>query len=100
MVRIDPWDFLWFSSIFFGSIAGAFVCAGLLVFLTADAVGVVGDLEEFMRQVGWPHFEIKLGAVLGWLLGFGALMVFLLSGGGRFWFCSTTSSLCILTESK
>lgn len=57
VVRIDPWDFLWFSSIFFGSIAGAFVCAGLLVFLTAHAVGVV-------------------------------------------WFCSTTSSLCILTESK
>jgi hypothetical protein len=49
--RIDPWTVLRFSVLFYASMLVVFLVAGTLLWLAASGVGVIDNVEKFVREL-------------------------------------------------
>jgi hypothetical protein len=67
--RVEPWTVLRASILFYLSLCMILLVAGTLLWLVADAVDVVDNVESFIAEIGFDEFEflpvrILRGAVL------------------------------------
>ena len=65
MVRhIDPRSALRVSALFYLSLSVALFVAATLLWLGANAIGLVGNIEAFMDEVGFTDFQLRAGQFL------------------------------------
>lgn len=73
--RIDSWSVLKVSLLFYLSACIVLLTAGILLWVAADRVGVVDNVESFISDAGFPDFRFLPGQILrGCVLG-GAVLV-------------------------
>ena len=83
--RVDPWTVLRFSVLFYLSMLVVLVVAGVLLWIAAAVVGVIGNVERFFKELfalqsfHLVPFKILAATVIGGLvlvlLGTGANVV-------------------------
>ena len=49
--RVEPWSVLRFSVLFYASFFVVLLVAGLLLWIAASITGVVGDIENFIKEL-------------------------------------------------
>lgn len=73
--RIDPWSVLKFSLAFYVSVMVVAFVVSVILFYAASSVGIVGNIESFVQEVGWPDFRIRPVQVFRAVLLLGAVNV-------------------------
>ncbi len=76
--RIRPASVLRVSILFYLSLCLALFTAGVLLWLAANAIGLVGNIEGFMDDVGFTDFRLQAGPLL---VGSGLISVVLVATG-------------------
>lgn len=67
--RVDPRSALKVSALFYLSLSIAMFVAAILLWIGANAVGLVGNIEAFMDEIGFTDFQLRAGQVLkAWLI--------------------------------
>lgn len=76
--HVDPWSVLKFSLLFYSSVMLVLLFAGAMLFIAADAAGIIDKFEAFVRGIGWPEWKVRplqlfriallvgLANVIGW----------------------------------
>lgn len=62
--KIDPWSVLKLSLLFYVSLMILGTLVVMLIFSIASGLGIVGNLEAFIRGVGWPAFRLRSVTIL------------------------------------
>ena len=62
--HIDPRSALRMSALFYLSMSLALFVAGALLWIGANAVGLVGNIEAFMDEIGFTDFQLRTGQFL------------------------------------
>jgi hypothetical protein len=62
--RLDPWTVLKVSALFYLSMFVVLLTAGVLLWIGANAAGVIENVESFMSSVGFTDFEFLPGQIL------------------------------------
>ncbi|MBW3574093.1 MAG: DUF3566 domain-containing protein [Actinobacteria bacterium] len=62
--HIDPRSALRVSALFYLSLSVALFVAATLLWLGANAIGLVGNIEAFMDEVGFTDFQLRAGQFL------------------------------------
>ena len=57
--RIEPRSVLKFSLLFSITVALVLLLAGVVVYIVASKAGIVGRLQTFVQNSGWPHFRVQ-----------------------------------------
>ncbi len=76
--RIEIRSVLKFSVLFSVTVALVMLLAGSVLYFLASALGIVGAVQSFIQNAGWPHFRFQLSTVF-WVL------VFLTTAGAIAW---------------
>jgi hypothetical protein len=71
--HLDPWSVLKLSLVYYTAVFLVILVAGVLLWAGAEAVGVVGNIESFMVDIGFEDFtfvpgELLSGVALGGLV--------------------------------
>lgn len=66
--RIEPRSVLRFSALFSMTLGLLVLVLGGFLYLTLSAVGVVGRVQTFIQNAGWPSFHFQSATVFGMLL--------------------------------
>ena len=61
--RLDPWSVLKVSVLFYLSMFVVLLTAAVLLWLGANAAGVIGNIESFMSSVGFTDFRFLPGQI-------------------------------------
>lgn len=77
--RVEPWSVLKFSVVFYLSLMVVGFLASIMLFYAAQATGIIGNIENFVRGVGWPDFRIRPIQVFRAVLLFGVVQVIIWS---------------------
>lgn len=62
--RLDPWSVLKVSILFYLSLCIVLLVAGVMLWLGARSIGVIGNVESFMDSIGFTDFEFRAGQIL------------------------------------
>lgn len=62
--RLDPWTVLKVSILFYLSLCIVLLVAGVMLWLGARSIGVIGNVESFMDSIGFTDFEFRAGQIL------------------------------------
>ena len=62
--RIDPRSALRVSAVFYASLSLALFLAAALLWIGANVVGLVGNVEAFMDEIGFTDFQLRTGQFL------------------------------------
>lgn len=65
IARIDPVSVLKLSALFYLSLSLALFIAGVLIWTTAQASGLIGNIESFMDELGFTDFRLQTSQLLG-----------------------------------
>lgn len=57
--RVDPWSVLKFSVGFYVAIMIVCFVASVILYYIASGAGIVGNIESFIQEVGWPKFKLR-----------------------------------------
>jgi hypothetical protein len=63
--RLDPWSVLKLSLVYYLAVFLVILVAGVLLWAGAEAAGVVGNIENFMVDIGFEDFQFLPGKLLG-----------------------------------
>jgi hypothetical protein len=63
--KLDPWTVLKLSIVYYLALFVVILVAGTLLWLGASAVGVVGNIENFMVDIGFENFKFIPSKLLG-----------------------------------
>ena len=63
--KLDPWSVLKLSLVFYLALFIVILVAGVLLWAGATAVGVVGNIENFMVDIGFNDFKFVPKELLG-----------------------------------
>ena len=63
--KLDAWAVLKLSLVFYLALFIVLLVAGMLLWAGASAVGVVGNIENFMVDIGFNDFKFDPGKLLG-----------------------------------
>jgi uncharacterized membrane protein (UPF0182 family) len=67
--HVDPRSALRVSALFYVSLSIAMFVATILLWVGANAVGLVGNVEAFMDEIGFTDFQLRVGQILkAWLI--------------------------------
>lgn len=78
--RVEPSSVLRLSALFYVSVVAILLVAGTLLWLLADLIGIVDNVETFIEDIGFDDFHFLPGRILrGAILG-GAVLVLVGSG--------------------
>lgn len=71
--HLDPWSVLKLSLVYYLAVFVVILVAGMILWAGASAVGVVGNIESFMEDIGFEDFrfipsDILRGTALGGLV--------------------------------
>ena len=71
--RVDPWSVLKLSLLYFLALFVVILVAGLLLWAGATSLGVIGNIESFMVDIGFEDFQfvpskLLTGVALGGLV--------------------------------
>ena len=68
--RVDPWSVFKLSMVFYLCVCLVLLVAGVVLWLGASAVGVVGNVESFFQDAGFDGFTFSPGLLLrGFAIG-------------------------------
>lgn len=74
--KVDAWTVLKLSLVYYLALFAVILVAGILLWAGASAVGVVGNVEGFMIDIGFENFRfIPSRLFLGVALGGGVLVI-------------------------
>jgi hypothetical protein len=73
--RLDPWTVLKLSVVYYLALFAVLLVAGTLLWAGASAVGVVGNIESFMVDIGFEDFRFIPSKLLGGLALGGLVLV-------------------------
>ena len=63
--RLDPWSVLKLSLVYYLAVFVVILVAGVLLWAGAEAAGVVGNIENFMVDIGFEDFKFLPSKLLG-----------------------------------
>lgn len=63
--RLDPWSVLKLSLVYYLAVFIVVLVAGVLLWSGAEAAGVVGNIENFMIDIGFDDFKFIPSELLG-----------------------------------
>ncbi len=78
--RFDPWSVLKLSAIFYVAFMVIGVIAAAVLYYAARSVGIVENIENFVRGVGWPDFRLGAFEVIRVVFVLGAVQVIFWTG--------------------
>jgi len=78
--RVDPWSVLRLSAIFYVALMAIGMIAATVLFYAARSFGIIENIENFIRGVGWPQFRLSAFGVLRVVFVLGAVQVILWTG--------------------
>jgi hypothetical protein len=73
--RLDPWTVLKLSIVYYLALFVVLLVAGFLLWAGAEAVGVVGNIESFMVDIGFEDFRFIPSQLFGGLALAGLVLV-------------------------
>jgi uncharacterized membrane protein len=73
--RLDPWTVLKLSVVYYLALFAVLLVAGTLLWAGASAVGVIGNIESFMVDIGFEDFRFIPSKLLGGLALGGLILV-------------------------
>ena len=62
--HLDPWSVLKLSLVYYTAVFLVILVAGVLLWAGAEAVGVVGNFESFMVDIGFEDYKLLPGQLL------------------------------------
>lgn len=78
--RLDPWSVLKLSAIFYVALMVIGVIATTVLYYAARSVGIIENIENFVRGVGWPDFRLGAFEVMRVVFVLGAVQAILWTG--------------------
>jgi len=63
--RLDPWSVLKLSLVYYLAVFLVILVAGVILWGGAEALGVIGNIESFMVDIGFEDFRFIPGQLLG-----------------------------------
>lgn len=78
--RFDPWSVLKLSAIFYVALMLVGMIASTVLYYVARSVGIIENIENFIRGVGWPDFRLGAFEVLRVVFVLGAVQAILWTG--------------------
>lgn len=78
--RFDPWSVLKLSAIFYVALMVIGVIAATVLYYAARSVGIIENIENFVRGVGWPDFRLGAFEVMRVVFVLGAVQAILWTG--------------------
>jgi len=75
ITKVNPFSVFKFSLLFYASIMLVGLLVAMMLFWAARSVGVVTNIENLIRALGWTDFRVSGGSLARFLLFFGVLAV-------------------------
>ena len=75
ITKVNPFSVFKFSLLFYASIFLVGLLVSMMLFWAARSVGIVTNIENLIRALGWTEFRFQAGSLFRFLLFFGVLQV-------------------------
>ncbi|HVE76957.1 MAG TPA: DUF3566 domain-containing protein [Actinomycetota bacterium] len=75
ITKVNPFSVFKMSLLFYASIMLVGLLVSMMLFWAARSVGIVTNIENLIRALGWTEFRFQGGSLMRFLLFFGVLQV-------------------------
>ncbi len=75
ITKVNPFSVFKMSLLFYASMMLVGLLVSMMLFWAARSVGIVTNIENLIRALGWTEFRFQGGSLMRFLLFFGVLQV-------------------------